>query len=905
MKNKTVIGVNLPYMELHKMNRIIRLTILLLTFCIICSYAGEATIQNVRISIDKTNVVLEEVLSDIEAQTDYLFVYNNEVEVNQKVSVHASNKLVNNLLNEILKNSGIAYRMEGNHIILYKVNTPAPTQQKDKINGRIVDESGEPVIGANVYEKNTIKGTITDIDGNFSLEVAPNTILVVSYIGYISMEVNVGSNKNIEIILQEDTQRLEEVVVVGYGTQKKANLTGAVSTVSSEVLEDRPLTSVGAGLQGVIPGLYVSFSNGAPGSEAKFNIRGVSNLEGQASALVLIDGVEMDPTILNPNDIKEVTVLKDAASAAIYGSRAAYGVILITTKTGFINRKPQVTFTANYAINTPTVKPKGMNSLEYTQWMNDANMTTNGSPYFDEETMQHVRAYYNDPVNNLPVFNHSQDAASTWRYAGNTDWYKELNKSSYPMQQYNVSVVGGSENATYYASAGYFNQKGISRWADENYDRYNVMQNVRYKVSNMIQVGLQTTLSISDRTTGGQNKHGGMALANIVAQDSRPLMPLYHPDGNFSGNSGDGSFTNPVAWQSLGGSANYRMHDIMARGYVKPTPIAGLSIDMDYTYRYFNWGFKNYRREYYDYDAAGVGALFPHTTPNAVSYDKSEDQNNILNIFATYEKKINEIHAFKIMVGFNQESYILKEVGLSRTNLMSNDIPFLELATGDRTTTDAQEEWTTRGTFFRLNYDLKDRYLFAVLGRYDASSRYPKNQRFAYFPSFSAAWKISDENFWKPVKYYVNTFKLRASYGSLGDQGVYGSYPTISSYGTGQINYLFNGVKEMRVEAPSLVSPQLTWEKVTDWNVGVDFGLLDNRLTGTVEIFQKDIKDLMTKSQKLPGVLGASEPRTNAANLRYRGGVGITIKLEASVKKRFQLSVYGSCIRTDWMGNQI
>ena len=506
-----------------------RITTFLLLVCILNSYADNIFSQNARVSINQKNVQLEKVLNEIEHQTDYLFIYNNQVNVNKKVSLKAKNQPVAKVLKELLADSGITYSVEGNHIVLGKQNMAAAPQQNSTIKGKVIDTNGDAVIGANIVEKGTTNGTTTDVDGLFSINARSGSTLVITFIGYVKQEVKANPSKRMEIILQEDAETLEEVVVVGYGTMKKADLTGSVATVGSEVIEDRPLTNLGAGLQGTIANLNITSSNGAPGTGSKFNIRGTTNLSG-GEPLILVDGIEMDPNLLNPQDVKDVTVLKDAASASIYGARAAFGVILITTKTGFVSQKPVVSLSANYSINVPTVHANYMNSMEYTQWMNDANTTSNGSNYFDDITMEHVKKYYNDPNNNLPVFHHPDDAASKYRYCGNTDWYEALNKKSYPMQQYNISVQGGSETAKYMTSAGMFQQDGISKWTDEDYKRFNVLQHVNYKVNNWLQVGLRATLSMVKMNTGPQNKYGNNSLGATIPGDSRPLMPVYHPD---------------------------------------------------------------------------------------------------------------------------------------------------------------------------------------------------------------------------------------------------------------------------------------------------------------------------------------------------------------------------------------
>lgn len=853
-----------------------RITTFLLLVCVFCTFAENTHSQNARVSINKKNVQLETVLNEIEHQTDYLFIYNNQVNVNKKVSLKAKNQPVSKVLEELLANSGITYSVEGNHIVLGKQTMAAAPQQSSTIRGKVIDTNGDPVIGANIVEKGTTNGTTTDVEGNFSINAKSGSTLVITFIGYVREEVKANAGRRMEIILQEDSETLEEVVVVGYGTMKKADLTGSVATVGSEVIEDRPLTNLGAGLQGAIANLNISSSNGAPGTGSSFNIRGTTNLSG-GGPLVLVDGIEMDPNLINPQDVKDVTVLKDAASASIYGARAAFGVILITTKTGFVSQKPVVSLSANYSINVPTVHANYMNSMEYTQWMNDANTTSNGSNYFDDITMEHVRNYYNDPVNNLPVFHHPDDTASKYRYCGNTDWYEALNKKSYPMQQYNISVQGGSETAKYMTSAGMFQQDGISKWTDEDYKRFNVLQHVNYKVNNWLQVGLRATLSMVKMNTGPQNKYGSNSLGATIPGDSRPLMPVYHPDGHFAGYCGDGYFTNQAAWLSQGGSAEMRNNNMYATAFAKLNPFEGLEINFDYTYNYYNYSFKNHVREYIDYDADGnQGSIFPHTSPNQVSYNKRESQYDVFNAYATYKKKINKVHALEGMIGFNQENATYKGVGLSRNNLIANDIPFLNLATGDRSTSDYMNQWAIRGAFFRLFYAYDDKYLVQVNGRYDGSSRFPKDDRFAFFPTFSLGWRLSQEKFWKPIAHIVNDFKIRGSYGALGNQVLLQGgndmyYPYISTYTTGEVGYLFSGEKQMGVYAPGLVSDQLTWETVKQWDLGFNFSMFDSKLTGEFDYYVRTTEDMLTKSKTLPSILGVSEPQMNAADLRTSG----------------------------------
>jgi len=395
------------------------------------------------------------------------------------------------------------------------------------VTGTVVDDTGIPIPGVTVSVQGLSIGTATDLEGKYSITVPEGSTLIFSFIGFESQQIPVENQSEINVTLLEDMASLDEVVVVGYGTQKRVNLTGAVSQVSSEVLANRPITNLGQGLQGMVPNLNVNVNSGAPGRGASFNIRGTTSING-GDPLILVDGVVMDVNLINPDDIETISVLKDAASSAIYGARAAYGVILITTKDGTKSEKAVVSFSSNLSLNKPTARPEYMNSMEYANWMNAANTTTNGSNYFDEETMQHIQAYYNDPDNNEPVFHHSNDPSNMWRYSGNTDWTEVMLRDQYAINNYNLSISGGSDKLNYYTSAGMLKQNGLMKWFDEKYERFNILQNIQYNINSWIEVSMKLTRNVSDQKAIPDNKHGSLAnLDNLyMAGGSRPVMPV-------------------------------------------------------------------------------------------------------------------------------------------------------------------------------------------------------------------------------------------------------------------------------------------------------------------------------------------------------------------------------------------
>ena len=414
-------------------------------------------------------------------------------------------------------------------------------QQDGTCTGVVKDAAGETIIGASVLVKGTTNGVITDIDGNFQLRnVKPGDIIQISYIGYSTQEFK-WEGQPLNVVLREDTELLDEVVVVGYATVKKANLTGAVSAVDEEVLESRPIVNLGQGLQGTIPNLNITTS-GQPGQGTTFNVRGETSING-GNPLVLVDGVEMDPDLINPQDVASVSVLKDAASASIYGARAAFGVVLITTKGGRKNQPTRVSLDASISFNSPTTRPEYMNSIEYMNWMNTASMNTNQRMYFSEKDMQHIEAYYNDPVNNDPVFYDPSDTM------------KEIYKKSYPLQKYNVNISGGSDKTTYYTSVGYMDQGSLLRYGDEQYRKFNLVNNISYDVNDWLNISMKTTYVRTELNGIAQdNAHGSAWIGN----DTSPLMPVKHPDGHWSG---QGNYTNFAAVLEEGGTRKTTKND--------------------------------------------------------------------------------------------------------------------------------------------------------------------------------------------------------------------------------------------------------------------------------------------------------------------------------------------------------
>lgn len=851
-----------------------KITALLLLIPILHVSANGHAQNKFSFSLDQVEAT--RIFSNIQKKSAYRFFYLQEdIKKIGKVNIRVSNATVPEIMNKILGKT-LAFRIVNDYLVVISPNETAEANKLAEIRGRVLDEAGNPLEGVSIKVKGQSAGVATDTDGYFTIIAETNAVLEISMVGYETLEVPVAGRTQLsDLVMKISVSGLDEVVLVGYGTQKKVNLTGAVAQVNSKALENRPITNLGQGLQGVVANLNIDPGSGAPGRGVSFNIRGNTSING-GGPLVLVDGVQMDPNLINPADVDNISVLKDAASAAIYGARAAYGVILITTKAGKRNQKPAVSVTMNVASNRPTVVPEYMNSMEYVTYMNEGFTTSNGNPYFDEETTEQVRMYFENPKDNLPVFHHSSDAPNFYRYNGNTNWTDVLLNDTYPMQQYNASITGGSDKITYYTSLGYFNQRGISKPGHERYERFNFVQNINYDATNWLNVSVKASLNNFTNRMNPQNKWNSFSFDNMyVAGDSRPIMPVYHPDGHYAGYSGNGYFTNIVAFIEQGGYQQEKANDLWLTGAVKITPLQDWTINIDYTVNKYDNNYMRLMKEYWDYDALGPAVLFPHTTPNAVIRNNENNRYTAFNIYSEYERSFAGKHNARILVGFNQEYTGLSAFQAERQKLISNDIGYMSVAYGDRFTTDGASEYAIRGVFARLNYSFDNRYLLELNGRYDGSSRFPSNDRFAFFPSASVGWRISNEAFFGGLKETINDLKIRASYGTLGNQALDVNspnyYPYISTYGTAEVAWLFNGERPMTVLAPGLVSPTLTWETVSQYNIGLDFEIFRNRLAGSFDIYRRDTRDMLTKSKTLPAVLATSEPQANAADMKTNG----------------------------------
>ena len=765
------------------------------------------------------------------------------------------------------------------------VHTPIHVNQIT-IKGTVVDEQNQPISGATVLIKDMNTVVSTDNNGEFSITAKEGSIIEVTYLGYKKSTYSVKGSDDIHIVLTPDGNSLDEVVVVGYGSSKRANLTGAVSSVSSEAIEGRAIANAGQGLQGLIPNLNVSSTSGRPGENASFNVRGFTSING-GGPLVLVDGVQMDPNQINPADIESVTVLKDAAAAAIYGGRAAYGVILIKTKSGKYNAQTRVSYSFNQAYSKPTVLPDIVNSLEYVTMYRLADNTgkltggATGSDIFTDTDIEGIKKYLANPIPGNAVYVDPNNS-SRYKYTGNTNWLDELFPKAVPMSQHNFSISGGAEKLNYMASVGALSQTGAVREANQKFQKYNANLNVNVMATTWLELNTKVRFNRKANDQPGESARYNI-VGDRIGDDLRPIMPIRHPDGHYSG---QGNFTNPFANMEYNGRNAFKSDDLWLTGGLVLKPIKNFRIVGDVTWNAYHLNRKSNVKQYYEYGAPkNVGGdifdptqatqlgLYPHNNPSSV-YEANEHNNyNAINIYADYENTFGK-HYFKGMVGYNREYKRVESFNLRAKNLINQDYPFINLNNDLKPDVGSGiGDWALMGQFFRVNYAYDDKYLLEVNGRYDGSSRFPKENRYVFSPSVSAAWRLSNEAFMDFTKPLFNDLKIRASYGKLPNQLLEnkGYYPYIASMPYGVTGYLFNGIPQTYVSSPGLVSREFSWEEVTSRNLGLDFSMLNSKLSGSFDIYNRDTKGMLVSGVNTPAVLGVGSPERNAADLRTKG----------------------------------
>lgn len=740
------------------------------------------------------------------------------------------------------------------------------------VRGLVTSDKGETLIGVNVRVKGKQTGSVTDAKGHYQVNVTGDqAVLVFTYIGFAEQEVAVGNRSTIDVQLSPTAKELEGLVVVGYGTQKKINLTGAVDQVGSEVFENRPLTNITRGLQGVIPNLNIRMTDGKPTRGATYNVRGTTSIGAGGSALILIDGVPGDPNLLNPNDIESVTVLKDAAAAAIYGSRGTFGVVLFTTKNP-AKDQTTVNYTGNVSLNERTIKPKLVtNGYQWAKAFDDAFYSYNdyashpqkaNSVFpFSLDYLDELKRRNEDP--SLPKTD-INPATGEYVYYGNTDWLQELYADQNPSTEHNLSVSGSSKNVNYYLSGRYMSQKGIFRYNPDNYNTYNLR--ARGSVQAFPWLKIENDLSFSQMKYFMPilNHPSNTPVWRRISDEAFPIAMLHNPDGTLTENAS-------IVFGSFISGNNYSdQSQMQIRNTSRFTASLfknQVHLNGDLTFQRTN-GLET--RLYTPVPYSKKPGAMLERGESKMNEDDDKTSYLAANIYADYEKTAGK-HYFKGMIGYNYEHSLLKSRYIQRDGLINNALPDFSLIDGQNITLQGGgSEWTTIGGFFRLNYIFDDRYLFEVNGRYDGSSKFPTNQQWGFFPSASAGWRVSREKFWKLPANIISDLKLRVSYGTLGNGNV-SPYQYLETMSVAKLSRILGGITPNYTQQPVVIPNGLTWEKATTLNFGADMAFLDNRLTVTGDIYNRKTTDMFTDGLPLPSVFGANEPKGNYADLETKG----------------------------------
>lgn len=751
-------------------------------------------------------------------------------------------------------------------------------QDPGTISGKIVDEKGESLPSASILIKELNRAVQSNTDGTFKISLPAGTYtLQISFISYTTVNLNkivvkAGDNTPLSVTLKGETGSLNEVLVVGYGTQKRENATGAVDQITAKSIENRPITNLAQGMQGMLPNLNLKMMDGKPTQSPNFNIRGTTSIGQGGNALVLIDGFEGDPSLINPNDVESVSILKDAASAAIYGARGVFGVVLITTKKAEKGRT-SITYSTNYAIKSPIQVPEFVTD-GYTWSKMFAEAFVNGDGAFPQnanKTQKFSQAYLDEfkrrsesgqPYNQVEI----DPITGEYTYYGSTDYYGELYKKNTIAKENNLSISGGTDKVSFLVSGRFQNQDGIFRHNSDDYS----MKNIRARGSVQIFPWLllennadYSTMSYHNPINVGE---GGGIWRNI-ADEGKPTMPIYNPDGTYT-------FT---AAYTLGDFI-YGKNGIDTREEVFRN-ITGLRsnffnnkfrVNADFTFRNSRDDRERKRVQVPYSNIQGVTS-YVGTTTNDLMFDNRDTRYLATNIYAEFEDRFGTDHYLKAMAGYNYEQSTYNRLMVQRNGIIFDDATDLNLALGQAISTGGgYEQWAILGGFSRLNYSYKDRYLLEVNARYDGSSKFPSTQRYGFFPSVSGGWRVNKEAFWNVSDKVISDLKIRASYGSLGNGNI-ASYAFQERFDISQSNVILNGVRPQTTRNPIVLPNGLTWETSTTTNIGLDLSMLSGRLTFNGDAYVRKTKDMFTFGLTPPAVFGAAVPKGNYADLTTRG----------------------------------
>ncbi|UKJ06884.1 SusC/RagA family TonB-linked outer membrane protein [Solitalea lacus] len=750
-----------------------------------------------------------------------------------------------------------------------------------KVTGIVQDEKGEVLPGVVVKAENKATGyssaVATNENGLFAFAELPSGgpySFTFTFIGLESQtfnnyQVKAGEKISLMVKMKESASQLKEVVVVGYGTQKKVNLTGAISQIDAKGIEDRPVANITQALQGAAPNVNVSFGDGRPGSQGKINVRGNTSINGGGEPLVLIDGVPGSINTINPKDVENISVLKDAASAAIYGARGAFGVVLVTTKQPK-KGKLSINYSNNFGWTAPTVRTDFITDGYDAAMLNDqAFLRAVGNTYtgYTDEDYAELKKRKTDK--SLPsVIIDNRKGKDQYVYYGSTDWWNTMFRNTQNSIEHSLNLSGGSEKIDFFLSGRMYEKNGIMRVNQDRYNTYNLRSKITGRLTDWLTVNNNTQYNASKYTYPGWGVNSNFVSVTVHALPS--YLPV-NPDGTATYRTelnnytvGDGIYADLLHGKSKGGEENNEFVNTIG---FSAKLAKGLELLGNYSFTYnpssdfqrrtrAPWSIYPGVVDYIGFDQLGV-----------TNYTR---QSHVLNAYASYDKQVGK-HLLKFMAGYNQELQSYKRMYGLRKDLLSEDLNDLTLGSGDQQVSGNANEWALQGVFSRVNYVFADKYLLEFNGRYDGTSKFPKGNRFGFFPSISGGWRVSEEQFFTQFRKVMNDLKIRASYGSLGNQQEAGIYGYIPLLGRGTLDYIMDGKKLEYLTVPAPISPNLTWEKSTSTNIGADIGMFNNRLTASFDWYIRNTKDMLIPGKTLPAVFGASSPRENAADMRTKG----------------------------------
>lgn len=864
------------YLKLRKFLLVMKITLFLVFLSSAAAFSANSYSQGTKISLSLQNVPVKEVFKVIEEQTELILFYQDqELDLDRKISIHFDNKSLDDILEELFEGSGNTYRVKDRQVIIGKSNKSVeaednaiervltPVRQDFVVSGRVVDgETGDPLPGVSILIEGTTTGTVTNTDGNYSFDATSgDAVLLFSFVGYLGERVEINSRSEINVSLIPDILNLQEVVAIGYGIQKKVNLSGAVDVVTSSEIDNRPVNNVVQALQGLAPNLNISVGNegGELGGRMQMNIRGIGSISGEGGEpYVLVDGIEQSIYNINPDDIESISILKDAASSAIYGARAAFGVILITTKSGQ-SGDIIVNYSNNFSFSAPLHMPKMINSIDFAEYFNQAAANDGSAPVFQPIIIEQMHLYQAGEIEDwtIPV---PWEPQFWLTYAGgwaNTDWFKVDYRDWVPKSTHNLSLSGGDDRTQFYISGSTFDQEGLMRYGNDIYTRNNLNARINTKVYDWLRFNFLSRLNRTNLNRPSYNKD--LFYHNIARR--WPTNGVYFPDGNLN-HSGE------QIWLQEGGRYIETGNEFFVIPGIEVEPVKDLVIHANYRWKMNNLDFSNHEAK-----VAGTfvdGSPFYLRSNNYFARDQYQSHYNSPNIYTTYNKILGS-HEFTFLAGFEQEEVNYKSSYSRKDDLISDALPSLGTATGRQYSSGTLGHWATRSFFGRFNYNYQEKYLLEFSARRDGSSKFEEDYRWGTFPSASFAYIVSRESFWEPLAGHISMFKLRASYGSLGNQDVanYLFVERLPVYTN--LAYIFGDDRPNYVGMAGLMSPGLTWEKVNTSNVGIDVGVLENKLTASFDFFIRNTYDMLGPSQSLPAVLGTGVPRSNNATLRTKG----------------------------------